>query len=68
MAVDAEIETLVSEICADANARHRERALEYWNALRVADESIRHHLRGDQIAAAMIQPHAVAAIRKALRH
>lgn len=35
-------------------------------ALQVADESIRHHLRGDQISAALIQPHAVKAIRDAL--
>lgn len=35
-------------------------------ALKVADDSIRHHLRGDQISAAMIQPHAVKAIRDAV--
>jgi uncharacterized protein with gpF-like domain len=36
-------------------------------ALQIADDSIRHHLRGDSIAAAMIQPHAVQAIRDALK-
>lgn len=35
-------------------------------ALRIADESIRHHLRCDTIAAAIIQPHAVKAIREAM--
>lgn len=35
-------------------------------ALKVADESIRHHLRSEKIDAAMIQPHAVKAIRDAL--
>lgn len=35
-------------------------------ALKVADDSIRHHLRCEHIAPAMIQPHAVRAIRNAL--
>lgn len=35
-------------------------------ALAVADQSIRHHLRSSAVSAAMIQPHAVRAIRDAL--
>jgi hypothetical protein len=39
---------------------------EMLEALRIADASIRNHLRGDELASAMIQKHAVAAIRAAI--
>lgn len=42
------------------------RLLRLYKALLIADDSIRNHLRGEEIAAAMIQPHAVRAIRAAL--
>lgn len=42
------------------------RLLHLYRALKIADDSIRRHLRSDKIAAAMIQPHAVRAIRAAL--
>lgn len=42
------------------------RIAELETALRVVDADIRHHLRSDDIAAALIRPHAVRAIRAAL--
>lgn len=46
--------------------RLRSRVEELEGALKTADDSIRHHIRSDEIAPAMIQTHAVRAIRDAL--
>lgn len=36
-------------------------------ALRLVDDDVRHHLRSDAIAPALLRPHAIDAVRAALR-
>lgn len=53
--------------CGGCSCRAGREIKKLRGALKIADDSIRHHLRHDEIAPAMIQSHAVAAIREALK-
>ena len=51
---------------AVAIAPYVARIAELEAALRTVDEDVRHHLRSDEIHAALIRPHAIEAVRNAL--